>query len=63
MGAKLAKYYKYITDEAGLGAKTKLAMTTKIPSSKAAMEADTPANVELFKKAIEQITGKPAPNF
>ena len=39
----------------------RLAMMTSIPSTKAATEPDTPENVEKFKKAIKEITGKDAP--
>ena len=63
MAEKLIQYYKYVKDEAGLDGQMKLAITTKIPSTKAALEPDSPDNIAAFKKAIQDITGKPAPSF
>jgi hypothetical protein len=63
MADKLLRYYKYISDEQGLDGKMRLATETKIPSSKAAMEPDSPDNLAAFRKAIEKLTGKPAPTF
>ena len=63
MAEILLKYYKYIKDESGFNGQMKLAAETKIPSAKAALEADSPENIQLFKKAILEITGKPAPKF
>jgi hypothetical protein len=63
MAEKLMKYYAYVGQEAGMGAKIKLATATKIPSTKAAMEPDSPENISAFRTAIEEITGKPAPHF
>ena len=39
-----------------------LAVETKVPSTRAALEADSPANIANFKKAILKITGKNPPN-
>jgi hypothetical protein len=63
MGEKLLEYYKYIQDNEGFAGKVKLAQLTHIPSVQAAVELDTPEVIERFKKAIEKITGKPAPNL
>jgi hypothetical protein len=63
MAEKLMLYYKYAKDTLGLQGQMKLAAETKIPSTKAAMEPDSPENIALFKKAIEAITGKPAPHL
>jgi hypothetical protein len=63
MGEKLIRYINYINDESGFKGKVKLATITKIPSTRASMEPDSPENIELFKKAVEEITGKTAPNF
>jgi len=63
MAERLLKYYKYIFDEGGLEAKMKLAIVTKIPSTKAATEPDSEQNIEMFKDAIMNITGKPAPTL
>lgn len=63
MGEKLLKYYKYVQDHEGFSGKIKLAQLTHIPSVQAAVELDTPEMIERFQKAIEAITGKPAPNL
>ena len=63
MAEKLLLYYKYINEKEGLNGKLQLAKATKIPSTQAAIELDTPDKIQMFKKAIEQITGKPAPNL
>lgn len=63
MAEKLVRYYKYIYDMQGLSGKTLLAQKTKVPSIKAAFELDSVENIELFKKAIEYLTGKPAPDL
>lgn len=63
MGEKLIAYYKKVGDEAGMAGKIKLAQATKVPSTKAALTPDSPENIEAFKKAFEEITGKPAPNI
>ena len=63
MAEKLIKYYKYIREKAGFEGKIDLATTTKIPSTRAALEPDSPDNIEMFKKAIEKITGEEAPEF
>jgi len=61
MGEKLLRYYKYIQDNEGFSGKIKLAQLTHIPSAQAAVEPDAPEVIERFKKAIEMITGRPAP--
>ncbi|MCX7834571.1 MAG: hypothetical protein N2450_00710 [bacterium] len=63
MAEKLLKYYIYIEEQKGIAGKAKLAMITKIPILKAAIVPDSKENIELFKRAIETITGKTAPNF
>jgi hypothetical protein len=63
MAEKLLKYYKYINDHQGLQGKITLAQKTIIPSQRAAMEPDSPENIMIFKKAIAEITGSPAPDF
>jgi hypothetical protein len=62
MGEKLLQYYTYIQDHEGFAGKIKLAQLTHVPSVQAGVELDTPEIIERFKKAIETITGKPAPN-
>ena len=63
MAEKLLKYYKYVSDSHGIGAKIQLAQDTKIPSARAAMEPDSPQNIARFKSAVQKITGRPAPDF
>lgn len=63
MAEKLLKYYKYIGENSGLVGQMKLAQMTLTPSAKAAMTPDSPDIVEKFKKAVEEITRKPAPSF
>lgn len=63
MGDKLLRFYKEIGDMQGLNGKMKLAQETKIPSAKAAFEPDSNENIQLFIKAFEKLTGKPAPRF
>jgi hypothetical protein len=63
MAEILLKYYKFISDEKGLQGKIKLAQLTKIPSTVAAMEPDSPEIINLFKTSIRTLTGKDAPNY
>jgi len=63
VGKKLLQYYKYIEDNEGILGKIRLAQLTHIPSAQAKVEPDTPEVIEHFKKAIEKITGTPAPDF
>jgi hypothetical protein len=63
MAEKLMKYYQYVSEQAGALGRTKLAMTTKVPSTKAAMEPDTPETIRKFKEAVRQITGGPPPDY
>ena len=57
------KYYKYIREVAGYTGKIDLATSTKIPSTRAALEPDSEENIEKFKKAIKKITEKEAPEL
>ena len=61
MANKLIQMYDYAAKEGGATAKFRLAMMTCIPSAKAATEPDSPANIQKFKIAIKQITGKDIP--
>lgn len=63
MAEKLIKYYKFIREKAGFEGKIDLATTTKIPSTRAALEPDSEINIQKFKKAIKKITGEEAPDF
>jgi hypothetical protein len=55
MATKLTEYYSQAAKEFGTMGRMKLAMLTKISSEKAAAEADTPANIDLFQKALVQL--------
>ena len=63
MAEKLMKYYDFIKKEKGLNGGIQLATATKIPSIMAASAPDSPENIQVFKEAIQKITGSPAPNF
>lgn len=61
MGHKILLYYKYVKDQVGFQGKIQLAQKTKMPSTIAATAVDDPETLKKFRKAIEEITGKPAP--
>jgi hypothetical protein len=61
VGKQLVKYYDFVGKIGGLPMQMRLAMATGLPSAKADSAPDSPDNVEKFKKAIKQITGKDAP--
>jgi hypothetical protein len=63
MGERLLMYYKYIGEKQGLDGKRQLAFATGLPSIIAATEPDTREKLEAFKKAVEEITQTPAPEF
>jgi hypothetical protein len=58
MGQKLIEIYKFVADNSGIQGKMKLAIETKIPSTKAAFEPDSEENLDLFKSKAKKITGK-----
>jgi hypothetical protein len=63
MAEKLVKYYQYVVEQKGISAKAQLAGKTIIASLIATTEPDSAENIARFKKAVEEITGMPAPNF
>lgn len=63
MAEKLLKYYKFVSDEKGFAGQIQLAQQTLMPSTKAALEPDSPENIDRFRKAVERITGKTAPTY
>jgi hypothetical protein len=63
MAEKLLQYYKYVSETVGIEGKTKLAKATKIPSTEAAHIPDSPEHIDLFMRAVEQLTGKKPPVF
>ena len=63
MAAKLMQYYQFISEQRGATGRTQLAMKTKVPSTKAAFEPDSPELLQRFKAAVKEITGKEAPAY
>jgi len=63
MAEKLVRYYQYVVEKNGISAKAQLAGKTVISSLIAATEPDSTENIEKFRKAVEEITGMPAPNY
>ena len=63
MAERLMRYYQYVADKAGVLGKTKLAISTKTPSTKAALEPDTPEMIRKFKDAVREITGGIPPDY
>ena len=53
----------YTFEQAGLVGKMKLILMSRLPPANAALERDTPKNIERFKRLVTEITGKPAPNY
>jgi len=62
MAEKLVRLYQAIQEAAGLAGKTKLAMETKIPSTRAAFAPDSEENLRAFKAAFTKITGQSPPD-
>jgi hypothetical protein len=61
MAERLLKLYKFVQDVGGPQAKVKLAMATKLPSTRAATEPDSKANIEMLGAAIKEILGRDPP--
>jgi hypothetical protein len=61
MAEKLLKLYKFAQDIGGAQAKVKLAMATKMPSTKAATEPDSKENIQVLSAAIKEILGQDPP--
>ena len=55
MATRLINFYTQASNEFGIMGRMKLAMLTKIPSEKAASEADSPANIQAFENAMRQL--------
>lgn len=55
MGKKLLEYYDDAKDIGGFGAQMRLAILTKIPSTKALTEMDSEYNIKLFQDALNTI--------
>jgi len=61
MGQKLSKIYELINAEGGMQGQMRLAMKTGLSSAKAATEPDSQQNIDKFKAAFKELTGKDAP--
>lgn len=55
MGAKLLEYYDKAKALGGLKATMRLAMITKMPSSKAETETDSANIIQIFDQAFKEI--------
>ena len=55
MATRLINFYTQASNEFGMVGRMKLAMLTKIPSEKAASEEDSPANIQVFERAMAQL--------
>jgi hypothetical protein len=55
MGAQLAGYFETVSKEFGIKGRMKLALLTRITSVTAPKEADSPANIQKYEKAMAQI--------
>ena len=55
MGAKLVKYYDDAKALGDLKAQMRLAVLTKMSVQKAEAEPDSPENVNLFEKAMQEL--------
>lgn len=61
MAEKLLEFYKLVNERLGMKGKMDFAIETKMPSTKASIEPDSPQNIELFRKAYEKISGEKCP--
>jgi hypothetical protein len=55
MGAKLAGYFEQISKELGPLGRMNLALLTSISSANALTETDSPANIQVFEKAMVEL--------
>src|SRR5688572_900 len=55
MGEKLVDYFARADALGGIGAKVRLAVLTRIPSTQVQTEPDSDANLEKFQKAFAQL--------
>lgn len=63
MGKILMKYYKYVAETKGLGARVELAKTCGVSSVRIFSIPDNEENIEKMKAYVKKITGKKAPEF
>jgi hypothetical protein len=57
MGQKLSSYYDYALQKGGLPLQVKLAMKTVLSQAKAKEVPDSPENVQLFYKTLQDLLG------
>jgi|WetSurMetagenome_2_1015567.scaffolds.fasta_scaffold35674_4 hypothetical protein len=55
MAEKLLKYFNDAENLGRIKAKMRLAILTNMPSSKAAVEPDSPENINKFEKAMQEV--------
>lgn len=55
MGKKLLEYFNECARLGRLKAKMRLAVLTRMPSSRAESEPDSPENIQLFENAMREI--------
>lgn len=55
MGAKLLEFYDKAKAIGGMKATMRLAVITKLPSSKAGSEEDSPENIKKFEESFKEI--------
>ncbi|MGV8119464.1 MAG: hypothetical protein AB2L14_06830 [Candidatus Xenobiia bacterium LiM19] len=60
MGLKLKQYYDYVGRLGGFPMQMRLATSTGLTTARAISAPDSKENIEKFKKAVRQITGKDA---
>lgn len=61
MGARLASFYDQAEEVGGLEAKIRMAILTRIPSTRAQVEPDTPENVARFEGALAALRAEAKP--
>lgn len=61
MAEKLVRYYVYIANQLGLEGRLQLALETKMPETKAALEPDSEENLAVFDAAVAKLTGAKPP--
>jgi len=55
MGSKLISYYEEAIKAGGIKAQMRLAVLTRLPSSRAKLAPDSPDNIKLFEDAFKEL--------
>lgn len=63
MSQRIFEYFKYVSDEVGLDGRVQLSQKIKLTSIQATLCKEDDELLEKVKTAVEEVTGKPAPNF